>query len=562
MRKALLLYGVLLVLMTAGMIAITIRLLTLERQEQISALRAENERLALWRIDSQLLPIVLRESSRDYSDELFLDEAETDLPPEVLCFFRGNASGPILFAGKPESDRRFLDMIRKTQAGEALVANQNDAVLQHQDTELGLMGATAAASQQAARSQNEFANRSRNSLQNSIVFRDQSQYGMAVSRTRVIEPMHAFWVDDRLFLARTTSAGKLQSAEGCRLDWMHLKALLLQQVEDLLPTADLVPLLEPQTSDYHAIANLPLRLIPGEPDLRQLVVTSALMPTLSIAWACFLASALALGGLLVGTIRLSERRAAFASAVTHELRTPLTTFRLYCDLLVDRTKLTDEKHSRYVTTLRNEAERLHHLIENVLSWSRLERSAEMELTETIEWTEFLDRVEPSMRERVQQAGMVLHVERLAGQTIGFRGNRTSVERVLFNLVDNACKYAKSAGDKRIELGIASLSEKGSKTKQSFVSIHVRDHGPGIASDMRRRLFRPFAKSAAEAATSAPGIGLGLSLSRRLARDMGGDLRLVETSNAGTTFELRLPLVNALVIESLVTTLAVTSQPAA
>lgn len=570
MKKALVLYGVLLVVMTAGMIAITNRLLTLERQEQISALRAENERLALWRIESQLLPIVLRESSRDYADEWLFDESAADIPPDVLVLFRGDLNHGIDEPGSDPAgtrhsrrhidvaggdhrsnandlaatrhllmqdfkDERFVEAIQETWHVEPTLAQQIVEPMQSEDADLAMMQSPSAAVQQAMRSQNEFASRSRNALSNSILARDQRQLGTLSFGPRMIEPMRAVWVDDRLYLARVNNEGKLRFAEGCRFNWPYLKASLLNQVADLLPSADLVPLLQGDSDDFHAIANLPLRLIPGEPDLSQLATSSALLPTLAIAWGCFAASALALGGLLVGTIRLSERRGAFVSAVTHELRTPLTTFRLYSDLLVDRTRLSDEKYGRYISTLRNEAERLQHLIENVLSWSRLERSSEMELTDTIQWTDFLDRVEPSMRERVQQAGMTLHVEPSKERSICFQGNRTSVERVLFNLVDNACKYAKHAVDKRIELGI----ESGPKS----VVIRIRDHGPGIAADVQPRLFCPFAKSASQAATSAPGIGLGLSLSRRLARDMGGDLRLAATSKAGTTFELRLPSTN-------------------
>jgi C4-dicarboxylate-specific signal transduction histidine kinase len=68
---------------------------------------------------------------------------------------------------------------------------------------------------------------------------------------------------------------------------------------------------------------------------------------------------------------------------------------------------------------------------------------------------------------------------------------------------------------------------------------VRDHGPGIAAAVRRKLFHSFSKSAQEAAQSAPGIGLGLALSRRLARDMGGDLRLDERVTDGARFVLTL-----------------------
>jgi len=66
---------------------------------------------------------------------------------------------------------------------------------------------------------------------------------------------------------------------------------------------------------------------------------------------------------------------------------------------------------------------------------------------------------------------------------------------------------------------------------------VRDHGPGVTPIDARRLFRPFHKSAAAAAASQPGVGLGLALSRRLARDMGGDLQLDPQVGDGACFVL-------------------------
>jgi C4-dicarboxylate-specific signal transduction histidine kinase len=70
------------------------------------------------------------------------------------------------------------------------------------------------------------------------------------------------------------------------------------------------------------------------------------------------------------------------------------------------------------------------------------------------------------------------------------------------------------------------------------TLAVVDHGPGVSASFQRRLFRSFSKTAEEAAASAPGIGLGLALSRRLARDMGGDLRL-DKSDDGAKFVLEL-----------------------
>ncbi|HEX3133580.1 MAG TPA: ATP-binding protein, partial [Planctomycetota bacterium] len=146
----------------------------------------------------------------------------------------------------------------------------------------------------------------------------------------------------------------------------------------------------------------------------------------------------------------------------------------------------------------------------------------------------LDGMQSRLSERAGRVGLELVVE-IAGdvRALAVRGEAQAVERILVNLVDNACKYAAMATDRRLHLTV---------TRQArLASFSVRDHGPGIAPDLRRRLFTPFAKSAAEAATTAPGIGLGLALSRRLARQLGGDLRCDAPADGGAAFVLELPI---------------------
>jgi K+-sensing histidine kinase KdpD len=108
-----------------------------------------------------------------------------------------------------------------------------------------------------------------------------------------------------------------------------------------------------------------------------------------------------------------------------------------------------------------------------------------------------------------------------------------VEQILFNLVDNACKYAVQGENKSLEIE--------ARCQGGRMQLLVRDHGPGISLQQRRRLFQPFRKSADEAARTAPGVGLGLALSRRLARDMGGELQYDESTADGAAFVLSLPL---------------------
>ncbi|HEX7261441.1 MAG TPA: ATP-binding protein, partial [Luteolibacter sp.] len=132
--------------------------------------------------------------------------------------------------------------------------------------------------------------------------------------------------------------------------------------------------------------------------------------------------------------------------------------------------------------------------------------------------------------RLATAGMVLEMDAVCPLRV--RVDAAAVEHILFNLVDNAAKYA-AAGDPP-KVGIH-VRKSGAR-----VEILVADHGPGIPVGERRRIFRAFHKSAREAAESRPGVGLGLALSRRLAKSIGGTLECID-SEKGACFVLRLAL---------------------
>ncbi len=309
----------------------------------------------------------------------------------------------------------------------------------------------------------------------------------------------------------------------------------------MFPEATVEPVGPDETDSPLALASLPLKLVPGEMPVQESTEWTPMSISLAIAWGWLSLSALAIGVLLWGVVRLSERRAAFVSAVTHELRSPLTTFRLYSDLIADRDSLTDEKHDAYATTLQSESERLGHLVENVLSWSRLDQTAGPELMEDVVWEDQLQRSRPALERRAAQAGMTLDVsteESLPLDSDGdgrsrsrFRANPTAVDQVLFNLVDNSCKYASQSEDTRIGITVEHCGR--------FFVIRVRDFGPGLSQEALASLFQPFSKSASAAAKTAPGVGLGLSLCRRLAASMNGELAHVPNAGGGTTIELRL-----------------------
>jgi signal transduction histidine kinase len=220
--------------------------------------------------------------------------------------------------------------------------------------------------------------------------------------------------------------------------------------------------------------------------------------------------------------RLAQQRASFAAAAAHELRTPLAGLQLYGDMLADG--LGDPGKQRdYARRLAEEASRLGRVVSNVLGFSQLERG-------NLSVHAVVRPVDPIIAAAVERARPVLEragatVEVTAGDVGRARVDEDGLLRVLGNLLDNAEKYGRGAADRRVEVAARRAGD--------TVEIAVRDHGPGIDDRLRRRLFRAFSRPGGS--DRPAGLGLGLALSRSLARAMGGDLVYRPASGGGATF---------------------------
>ncbi|MHC4252399.1 MAG: sensor histidine kinase [Planctomycetota bacterium] len=348
--------------------------------------------------------------------------------------------------------------------------------------------------------------------------------------------------------------GGRRYVQGIWLRWPEIRSRLLAQVRDLLPGARLEPAPGGAPDPARALASVPAALDPGEvalpaSDASLLADGASLTPTrvaLLAAWAA-LAAALVTSALSLRAANdLSDRRARFVSTVTHELRTPLTTFQLYTDMLASG-MAPPESREEYLATLKGEAERLALLVENVLAYARLEDGRVAREPAPVDAGELIDGALSRARERAEACGMRLEVDvapDVASATA--LADSAAVEQIVFNLVDNACKHA-VPGD-----GDAREADDGRKPDDARCAISVRaglegralvvrvaDNGPGVPGPERRRIFEPFHR--AEGATAA-GAGLGLALSRNLARAGGGDLTCdPPPPGGGAVFALRVPL---------------------
>jgi signal transduction histidine kinase len=586
-------FALCLAVVLAAMGWVSLQVVRLDRQQAEARRRAaleENVRLALWRMDSALAPFIAQENARPYFSYTAFYPAEraytrmfaelrhgeilvpspllTYASPYTLLHFQLGPDGEMKSPQAPTGNMRDLAETAYTTHEKIIAA---DARLQElrkitsRDTLLSALPASptgrAAGSAAHVTTWDEMANppareapaqapsqTEKNVLELQARKQTYQQQEKAATEFSAASPhigegaMRPLWLGEALLLARRVSVGKQEYVQGCWLDWPAMRQWLLSSVRDLLPAADIVPLKgsgaesEASQDRFRLLAALPLRLVPGPLAHVPSEGMSPIWLSLLIAWGCAALAAIAVGVLLRGAVTLSERRGAFVSAVTHELRTPLTTFRLYTEMLAEGIA-PEEKRQQYLATLGTEAERLSHLVENVLAYAQLEKGRHAERLETVTVEDLLDRVKGRLTQRAEQADMQLTVE--ADNTASpatIRTDTSAVEQILFNLVDNACKYAAAATDRRIHL----RAERSGR----FLALRVRDHGPGIAKSDARRLFRPFSKSARDAANSAPGVGLGLALSRRLARRAtvgGGDLRLDEAVKDGASFVLTLPL---------------------
>lgn len=223
---------------------------------------------------------------------------------------------------------------------------------------------------------------------------------------------------------------------------------------------------------------------------------------------------------------LSREQAAVQSLISdisHQARTPMANILLYADLL-EETDLTDAQRAR-LTPLRDQAEKLRFLIENLIRSSRLE-------TGILQLAPAAGSVDALMEQAAGEAGAAAAAKEVAltvqpGRAGACFDPRWTPE-ALYNLVDNAVKYTPPGGS--VVLSAARTD--------SFCRVDVADTGPGIPESEQAAIFGRFARGAAARGTE--GLGIGLYLARQIAAGQGGYIRVKSAPGQGSVFSLYLP----------------------
>jgi PAS domain S-box-containing protein len=230
----------------------------------------------------------------------------------------------------------------------------------------------------------------------------------------------------------------------------------------------------------------------------------------------------------------NDAKSNFLANTSHEIRTPLTSILGYADLLAER-QLEPADHDRYVDVVRQNAQHLLALIDDLLDLSR----AEMGKVRVI-------LGEQSPREVAQQAiellhpraaekeiALILRIDPETPPTIQTDGVR--LRQILLNLLSNAIKFT-ARGSVTLTLRMAPQRE----GEPPMLRFEVADTGIGMAQEHLQSIFEPFYQVEQGNTRRFGGFGLGLAISRQLSHQMGGELSVKSAPGAGSTFSLDLP----------------------
>lgn len=231
---------------------------------------------------------------------------------------------------------------------------------------------------------------------------------------------------------------------------------------------------------------------------------------------------------------LDRLKSQFVSDVSHELRTPLTNIRLYLDLLRET---ADRKRSEgYLDTLIRESERLAHLIDDLLSLSRLEARATPLNVAPVDLSQLLAALVQDRSTLAARRGLFLNLQ-CEPDLPPALGDQRLLTQVFTNLLTNAMNYTPEGG--RI-----TLSTRRRVTAQGeWILGEVSDTGPGIPPEEQPLLFRRFFRGRASHRAGASGTGLGLAICKEIAELHGGRITLESDGipGHGSTFSIWLPV---------------------
>jgi two-component system phosphate regulon sensor histidine kinase PhoR len=236
---------------------------------------------------------------------------------------------------------------------------------------------------------------------------------------------------------------------------------------------------------------------------------------------------------LIRQRQISEIKTDFINNMTHEFKTPIATINLALDAIKNPKVIEDkEKVHRYLQMIRDENKRMHAQVENVLRISKLEKK-ELEINKES------NNIHDILEEAIEHVNLIVE-DRQGVINTHLDANRTTVllndvhfTNVLVNVLDNAIKYSPEAP----------IIDVYTENIKDFVIIKIKDQGIGMSKAAQKRIFEKFYREHTGDLHNVKGHGLGLSYVKRIIEDHNGQIFVESEKGKGSTFIIKIPLIN-------------------
>ncbi len=226
---------------------------------------------------------------------------------------------------------------------------------------------------------------------------------------------------------------------------------------------------------------------------------------------------------------ISRMKSEFVSNVTHELKTPLSLIRMFGETLESGIVTDEGKRQEFYSIIRKESERLTHLINNVLDFSRLDSGKKEYDIEESDLVAVIRHSLEAYKYHIRDRGFEIE-SKMPEEPVMVSIDKDAISQAFLNLLSNAVKYSE---DKKY-IGVEISREINS------VMVSVTDHGVGIAKSELKKIFDKFYRIPNRKSKQTRGSGLGLTLTMHIIEAHGGTVEVESEPGKGSTFTLRLP----------------------
>ncbi|NIY75012.1 two-component sensor histidine kinase [Thalassospira sp. HF15] len=239
--------------------------------------------------------------------------------------------------------------------------------------------------------------------------------------------------------------------------------------------------------------------------------------------------------------KLEQMRADFATDAGHELRTPLSVLLGFIETLEGPAKDDPDALNQFLPVMRDQAQRMQHLIEDLLSLARIELNEHTPPSEDCNVGKIIGKVAESLAMKAKDKGMNIRVTSTLDDT-EMVGEEKELTQVFVNLVENAIKYGHANTDVEVSISLAQ-NPPGALARfrhDRIMAVAIRDHSDGIAREHLPRLTERFYRVDTARSRAVGGTGLGLAIVKHLVQRHRGTMQIESEQGTGSVFTVYLP----------------------